>query len=69
MLEAMARCDGQRENLVPPKTVPSSETKSYERCYCKDGQQQPSLSAHFHGLCSPMFSEATSSGTFALVPR
>jgi hypothetical protein len=24
MLETMPRCDGQRENLVRPKTVPSS---------------------------------------------
>ena len=69
MLEAMPRCDGQRENLVRPETVPSSETKPHERCYCKDGQQQPNLLPRIHGLSSPMFSGAPSSGMFALAQR
>ena len=69
MLQTMPRCNGQRENLVRPETVPSSETKPHERCYCKDGQQQPNLLPRIHGLSSPIFSGAPSSGLFALTQR
>ena len=55
MLETMPGCDGKRENLVHPETVPSSETEPHERRYCKDGQQQPYLLAGVYGLSSPVF--------------
>ena len=53
MLETMPRCDGQRENLVRPETVPFSETKPHQRRYCKDDQQQPYLLPCTYGLSSP----------------
>ena len=70
MLEAMPRCDGQRENLVRPETVPSSETKPHERCYYKDGQQQPYLLPCASRSEFPhVLRGATFSGMFALAQR
>ena len=69
MLETVPRGDGQRENLVHPKTVPPGKTKPDQRCYGKDGQQQPYLSARIYSLRSPVFSGATSSGVSAVAQR
>ena len=66
MLETMPRRDGQRENLVDPKTVPTGEAKADQPCYGKNGQQQPYLSARIYGLSLPIFFGATSFGLSAL---